>query len=86
MRTPTATALVNSLNIDTDREVGETRDASGRLAVKWQPNDDFSVLVAVDGNKGRGGLRPYTTLIDEVPNGGLYGLGFRNSDVSADPI
>ncbi len=74
------------LNIDTDREVGETRDASGRLAVKWQPNDDFSVLVAVDGNKGRGGLRPYTTLIDEVPNGGLYGLGFRNSDVSADPF
>jgi iron complex outermembrane receptor protein len=73
-------------NIDTDREVGETRDASGRLAVKWQPNDDFSVLVAVDGNKGRGGLRPYTTLIDEVPNGGLYALGFRNSDVSADPF
>jgi len=73
-------------NIDTDREVGETRDASGRLAVKWQPNDDFSLLVAVDGNKGRGGLRPYTTLIDEVPNGGLYGLGFRNSDVSADPF
>jgi len=73
-------------NIDTAREVGEMRDASGRLSVKWQPNDDFSVLVAVDGNKGRGGLRPYTTLIDEVPNGGLYGLGFRNSDVSADPF
>lgn len=74
------------LNIDTDREVGEMRDLSGRLALKWQPNDDFSVLVAVDGNKGRGGLRPYTTLIDEVPGGGLYGLGFRNSDVSADPF
>lgn len=74
------------LNIDTDREVGEMSDVSGRFAFKWQPNDDFSILVALDGNKGRGGLRPYTTLIDEVPNGGLYALGFRNSDVSSDPF
>ena len=72
-------------NADTSREVGEMRDVSGRMALKWQANDDFSLLIAVDGNKGRGGLRPYTTLIDEVPGGGLYGLGFRNSDVAANP-
>lgn len=74
------------LNIDTSREVGENRDLSGRFAVKFQPNDDFSLLLAVDGNNGRGGLRPYTTLIDEVPNGAVYKAGFRNSDVSADPF
>lgn len=74
------------LNLDTEREVGENRDVSGRLAVKWQPNEDFSLLVALDGNDGEGGLRPYTTLIDEVPNGALFQAGFRNSDVSANPF
>jgi len=78
--------LGDFLNIDTSREVGENRDASGRFAFKWQPNDAFSLLVALDGNKGRGGLRPYTTLIDELPNGAVYQAGFRNSDVSADPF
>ncbi len=73
------------LNVNTDLEVGENRDFAGRVAVKWQPNDDFSLLIAVDGNDGKGGLRPYTTLIDEVPNGAAYAAGFRNSDVSADP-
>ncbi len=74
------------LNIDTPREVGENRDLSGRFAVKFQPNDDFSLLIAVDGNTGRGGLRPYTTLIDEVPNGAVYQAGYRNSDVSVNPF
>src|SRR3546814_7720965 len=54
----------NFVNLDTNREVGENRDFAGRLAVKWQANDDFSLLVAVDANDGEGGLRPYTTLID----------------------
>ena len=76
----------NFLNLNTSREVGENRDLAGRLAVKWQPNEDFSLLLAVDGNDGEGGLRPYTTLIDEVPNGALYQAGFRNSDVAADPF
>ncbi len=74
------------VNIDTPREVGENRDLSGRFAVKFQPNDDFSLLIAVDGNNGRGALRPYTTLIDEVPNGAVYQAGYRNSDVSANPF
>ena len=74
------------LNVDADRDVGENRDFSGRLALKWQPTEDFSLLVAVDGNDGEGGLRPYTTLIDEVPNGALFQAGFRNSDVSENPF
>jgi len=77
--------LGDFLNVDTGLEVGENRDVSGRFAAKWQPNDDFSLLIAVDGNDGKGGLRPYTTLIDELPNGAVYQAGFRNSDVSADP-
>ena len=77
--------LGDFLNVDTNRRVGENRDVSGRFAVKWQANDDFSLLIAVDGNDGKGGLRPYTTLIDEVPNGAVFAAGFRNSDVSADP-
>ena len=74
------------VNLDTNREVGENRDFAGRLALKWQPNDDFSLLVAVDANDGKGGLRPYTTLIDELPNGAVYQAGFRNSDRAANPF
>ena len=74
------------VNLDTNREVGENRDFAGRLALKWQPNDDLSLLVAVDANDGEGGLRPYTTLIDELPNGAAYRAGFRNSDVAANPF
>lgn len=74
------------VNLDTNREVGENRDVSGRLAVNWDATDDLSFLLAVDGNDGEGGLRPYTTLIDEVPNGGLFQLGFRNSDLPVNPF
>ena len=72
-------------NIDTSTEVGEMREWAGRFAAKWEPSDRFSLLFAYDKNDGDGGLRPYTTLIDEVPNGYLYQNGYRNSDVSADP-
>ncbi len=74
------------VNLDTNREVGENRDFAGRLALKWQANEDFSLLLAVDANDGEGGLRPYTTLIDEVPNGAVFQAGFRNSDVAANPF
>jgi iron complex outermembrane receptor protein len=72
-------------NLDTSTDVGELREWSGRIAAKWMPTDDFSILAAYDKAKGRGGLRPYTTLIDEVPSGLLYQSGARNSDVSDDP-
>jgi iron complex outermembrane receptor protein len=73
------------LNFDAGVEVGELEEWAGRVAAKWDPTEDFSVLVTYDRNDGEGGLRPYTTLIDEVPTGLLYGTGARNSDVSADP-
>jgi iron complex outermembrane receptor protein len=73
------------LNLNTSTEVGEINEWSGRIAAKWSPTEDFSMLFAYDKNDGDGGLRPYTTLIDEVPSGLLYQLGARNSDVSADP-
>lgn len=73
------------LNLDTSTEVGEMEEWAGRVAAKWDINENFSLLFAYDKNDGEGGLRPYTTLIDEVPTGLLYGTGARNSDVSADP-
>jgi iron complex outermembrane receptor protein len=73
------------VNLDTSRDVGEMTDWSGRVAAKWTPTEDFSILAAYDKASGKGGLRPYTTLIDEVPSGLLYQLGARNSDVSRDP-
>lgn len=73
------------LNLDTSTEVGEINEWAGRIAAKWSPTESFSLLFAYDMNDGDGGLRPYTTLIDEVPTGLLYQLGARNSDVSADP-
>ena len=51
------------------KEVGEMEDISGRVALKWSPTDRLSFLLTADGNEGDGGLRPYDTLIDEVPNG-----------------
>ena len=73
------------LNVDTSTEVGEMQEWAGRVAAKWEPNDRFSLLFAYDKNDGEGGLRPYTTLIDEVPDGFMYLQGYRNTDVSADP-
>jgi len=67
------------------REVGEFEDVSARVAMKWSPNDRLSFLLSADGNNGDGGLRPYDTLIDEVPNGGVYAAGYRNSDGAANP-
>ena len=47
-------------------EVGETTEVYARLAVRYAPSDDFSLVVTADMNDGEGGLRPYTTLIDEL--------------------
>jgi len=68
-----------------DMDVGELRDLSGRIALRYAPSDDFALLLAADGNDGKNGLRPYTTLIDEVPNGAVYQAGYRNADLAADP-
>jgi iron complex outermembrane receptor protein len=73
------------VNLDTSKDVGELNEWSGRVAAKWSPTEAFSLLLAYDRAHGKGGLRPYTTLIDEIPSGLLYQLGSRNSDVSADP-
>jgi len=67
------------------KEVGETTDVSARVAMKWTPTDRLSFLVALDGNDGDGGLRPYDTLIDEVPTGGVFAAGYRNADTAANP-
>lgn len=76
-------------------DVGETEDTYGRLSVKFAPSKDFSLVLTADANDGEGGLRPYTTLIDEVPTGAYYtGERFgsptpsgplRNTDVAANP-
>jgi iron complex outermembrane receptor protein len=73
------------LNHNAARDVGEMEEWSGRVAFNWNITDDFALLFAYDKNDGNGGLRPYTTLIDEIPSGLLYQLGARNSDVSDDP-
>ena len=65
--------------------VGEIQEVFGRVAVLLDLNDDFSLTIALDANDAKGGLRPYTTLIDELPNGFLAGMGFTNADTAADP-
>lgn len=76
-------------------DVGESREMHGRFSLKYNVNEQLRVVFTADANDGEGGLRPYTTLIDEVPNGAYYtGQRFgsptpsgplRNSDVSSDP-
>ena len=68
-----------------DKEVGEMQDVSGRVAMKWAPTESLSFLVAADGNDGDNGLRPYDTLIDELPNGAAFQAGYRNADGASDP-
>ncbi|MDA0993302.1 MAG: TonB-dependent receptor [Proteobacteria bacterium] len=65
--------------------VGEFQEVFGRVALRLKPRDDLSVTIAYDANNNNGGLRPYTTLIDELPNGFLSQLGWTNADTSADP-
>jgi iron complex outermembrane receptor protein len=74
------------LNFDAGVEVGEMEEWGGRIAAKWSPTEDFSALFVYDKNDLEGGLRPYTTLIDEVPGGLLYAVtGGRNADLADDP-
>ncbi len=73
------------LSYNARHEVGELEEWATRLAAKWDVSDDFSLLFTYDKNDGEGGLRPYDTLIDEVPTGLLYGTGARNADVWGDP-
>ena len=73
------------LNHSAKKEVGELEEWNGRIAARWAPTDEFSLLFAYDKADGDNGLRPYTTLIDEVPTGLLYAFGARNSDTSVDP-
>lgn len=69
-------------------DVGETEDISGRMSVKFEPSDDFRMVLTADANNGDGGLRPYTVLIDEVQSDRYYGgnnglnVALRNSDVT----
>jgi iron complex outermembrane receptor protein len=70
---------------DPAKRVGELQDISGRIALQWNASDQLSFLVTADGNKGDNGLRPYDTLIDELPNGAPFLAGYRNADQAADP-
>lgn len=70
---------------DPAKEVGEMQDISGRVAMLWTPSDRLSFLVTADGNDGDNGLRPYDTLINELPNGAAFQAGYRNSDGATDP-
>lgn len=69
----------------TKMDVGELQDFSGRVTARWTPTDALTFTLAADGNDGKNGLRPYTTLIDELPNGAVYQAGYRNSDRASDP-
>jgi len=69
-------------------EVGEMQEVFGRVSYRYAPSDDFSLLISADANDGKGGLRPYTTLIDEAPLGPFSlstVFGFTNDDLPNDP-
>ena len=75
---------------DAEFDVGETEDVSGRISVKFEPTNDFRMVLTADANNGDGGLRPYNVLIDEAGSdryaGGANGLGIplSNDDVIPD--
>jgi iron complex outermembrane receptor protein len=64
------------------------RDGIGDFVNLYAPNNDFSLQISADANEGKGGLRPYTTLIDEAPFGAFSlftNFGFTNDDLPNDP-
>jgi iron complex outermembrane receptor protein len=71
-------------------DVGELQEVFGRVAFRFDPNEDFWITVAADGNDGKGGLRPYQTII--TPGGFLDGLGspapdpYDNNTLQADQV
>jgi len=67
------------------KRVGEMEDTSGRFALLIEPTDRLSFLIAADANSGSNGLRPYDTLIDELPNGAVAQAGYTNADTSSNP-
>jgi iron complex outermembrane receptor protein len=67
------------------KRVGEMEDTSGRFALLVEPTDRLSFLFAADINSGSGGLRPYDTLIDELPNGAVAQAGYTNADTASNP-
>ena len=69
-------------------KVGEMQEVYGRLTYRYAPSDDFSIVFSADANEGKGGLRPYTTLIDEAPFGDFSlstVFGHSNADLPSDP-
>ena len=66
--------FINLPNAEYD--VGENREYHGRFSAKYTVNDDLKFIFTADKNDGEGGTRPFTTLIDEIPNGRLYQAGF----------
>ena len=66
--------------LDTPVEVGENTDIFARAAFLWQISEAVKLVISADENQAEGGLRPYDTLIDELPNGALFQAGLRNAD------
>jgi iron complex outermembrane receptor protein len=69
-------------------EVGEMQEVYGRVTYRYAPSDNFALQISADANEGKGGLRPYTTLIDEAPFGAFSlftNFGFTNDDLPNDP-
>ncbi|MEJ2129695.1 MAG: TonB-dependent receptor [Woeseiaceae bacterium] len=69
-------------------EVGEIQEVFGRVTYRYAPGDNFSLQISADANEGKGGLRPYTTLIDEAPFGDFSlstVFGYTNDDLPSDP-
>ncbi|MEQ3513923.1 TonB-dependent receptor [Pseudoalteromonas sp. BZB3] len=75
--------FINLPNAEYD--VGENQEFHGRLSVKYNASEDLRLVFTADANDGEGGTRPFTTLIDELPNGRLAQSGLTNADVAADP-
>ncbi len=70
---------------EAEYDVGENQEYFGRVSLKYDAGDAFRFVFTADANDGEGGTRPFTTLIDEIPNGRLYERGLRNAQTTIDP-
>ena len=69
-----ATASADFLQLENPPRKSASWRNLGARPLKWSPTDQLSFLLTADGNEGDSGLRPYDTLIDEVPSSGPIDL------------
>lgn len=68
-----------------EAEIGEEKEFNGRIAMKLEPTDSFSLLFAIDGMDNESGQTPYVAEVIGAPVPGFGLPQLTDADFPADP-